>query len=167
VTDDGSNGTPSHKDCPCFGDQTLIGADANGFYVSTNEFPVFVSGFNGAQVYAMSKQGVESGSQLRVIHIDTGPGKAPGCGTSCWYSIQPAASPPGGGFADNKEYFLSTLDFFASLDNRIAVWTLSSTDSLSSNTPHVSLSVSVTQSEVYGQPPAATQKSGSTPFPNL
>src|SRR5262249_2613452 len=39
TTDDGVNGTPSHPDCPCFGDQPLIGADNYGFYVTTNEFP--------------------------------------------------------------------------------------------------------------------------------
>ena len=41
--------------CPCLGDQPLIGADANGFYVTTNEFPILEDGFNGAQVYAMCK----------------------------------------------------------------------------------------------------------------
>src|SRR6266513_6303255 len=40
LTDDGSNGTPNHANCPCLGDQPLIGADANGFYVSTNELPI-------------------------------------------------------------------------------------------------------------------------------
>src|SRR5207247_11260361 len=38
TSNDGSNGTPIHSGCPCFGDQPLIGADANGFYISTNEF---------------------------------------------------------------------------------------------------------------------------------
>jgi len=36
VTDDGSNGTPSHPGCPCIGDYPHIGVDANGFYVTTN-----------------------------------------------------------------------------------------------------------------------------------
>ena len=39
TTDDGTNGTPIHAGCPCLGDQPLIGADQNGFYVTTNEFP--------------------------------------------------------------------------------------------------------------------------------
>ena len=53
-TDDGLNGTPSHAGCPCFGDQPLIGANDDGFYITTNEFG---AGFNGAQIYAMSKAG--------------------------------------------------------------------------------------------------------------
>src|SRR5207302_2493413 len=55
-----NTGTPEHANCPCFGDQPLIGADADGFYISTNEFP-FVHGFNGAQVYAMSKAALVAG----------------------------------------------------------------------------------------------------------
>ncbi|HEX6656338.1 MAG TPA: hypothetical protein VF153_09015, partial [Candidatus Limnocylindria bacterium] len=51
TTNDGTNGTPKHRDCPCFGDQPLIGADANGFYITTNEYPTLVAGFNGAMVY--------------------------------------------------------------------------------------------------------------------
>ncbi|MCX6631302.1 MAG: hypothetical protein NTW28_27130 [Candidatus Solibacter sp.] len=43
TTNDGTNGTPSHPNCPCLGDQPLIGADANGFYISTNEFPWFTA----------------------------------------------------------------------------------------------------------------------------
>ena len=54
-------GTPEHAGCPCFGDQPLIGADQYGFYVSTNEFPLFQAGFNGAQVYAMSKAKLAAG----------------------------------------------------------------------------------------------------------
>ena len=50
-----NTGTPDHQGCPCFGDQPLIGADANGFYITTNEFPIAGDGFNGAQVYAISK----------------------------------------------------------------------------------------------------------------
>src|SRR5205807_1194938 len=30
TTDDGSNGTATHPDCPCFGDQPLLGANADG-----------------------------------------------------------------------------------------------------------------------------------------
>src|SRR5438874_10562023 len=36
-TDDGTTGMPNHTNCPCFGVQPLIGADANGFYLTTNE----------------------------------------------------------------------------------------------------------------------------------
>src|ERR1700730_16464727 len=53
VTDDGLNGTPNHAGCPCFGDQPLFGTDKFGVYQTTNEFGAAT--FNGAQVYAISK----------------------------------------------------------------------------------------------------------------
>ena len=36
VKNNGTGGTPSHPNCPCFGDQSLIGADTYGFFMSTN-----------------------------------------------------------------------------------------------------------------------------------
>src|SRR5258708_18775027 len=41
TTNDGGQFGP----CPCFGDQPLIGADANGFYISTNAFSISRQGF--------------------------------------------------------------------------------------------------------------------------
>ncbi len=38
---------------PCFGDQPLIGANAHGFFISTNEFSLSGPGFFGAQLYAL------------------------------------------------------------------------------------------------------------------
>ncbi len=165
VTDDGSNGTPSHLNCPCLGDQPLIGADANGFYISTNEFPTFVNGFNGAQIYAMSKTGIETGTLLTVVHIDASQALVPFGDLS--FSIQPASTPPGGEFAKGTEFFLSSLDFSATLDNRIALWALTGTGSLNDISPSVTLSLAVLQSEVYGQPPPATQKDGPIPLGDL
>ena len=77
TTDDGTLGTPSHPNCPCLGDQPLIGADANGFYVTTNEFPLFLNGFNGAQVYALDKFALASGSLPAVVTINAGALAAP------------------------------------------------------------------------------------------
>jgi len=93
TTNDGRNGTPSHPNCPCFGDQPLIGADANGFYVSTNEFgPLSTfANFNGAQVYAISKTGLETGASTTATLINAGALPAPDGGI--WFSIQPATSP--------------------------------------------------------------------------
>lgn len=162
TTDDGSGGTPSQHNCPCLGDQPLIGADANGFYVSTNEFP-FSGGFNGAQVYAMDKNALETGTMPAVVHINAGATPTPDAG-GIWYSIQPATVPEGGSYAANTEYFLSALQFGPSpLDNRIAVWAMTGTNTLSSASPAVNLSHAVVDSEVYGQPPNSDQKTG--PFP--
>ncbi|HTD44288.1 MAG TPA: hypothetical protein VK687_08915 [Bryobacteraceae bacterium] len=161
TTDD--TGTPDHAGCPCLADQPLIGADANGFYVSTNEFPIFGPGFNGAQIYAMSKAALAAGVlPPSVVHFSGLPlAEGPA------YSVQPATVPPGGSFATTNggiEYFLSALDFTATLDNRIAVWALTNTSSLTSVTPSVVLSSLVISSEVYGQPPDAQQQPGPTPL---
>jgi len=107
-----NTGTPDHAGCPCFGDQPLIGADANGFYISTNEFPLSENGFNGAQVYAVSKSGLvnaaHTGTTPTVVHINAGTLPAPDGGI--WYSIQPATTPPGGNYENasgGSEYFLA------------------------------------------------------------
>ena len=162
TTNDGTHGTPDHTalNCPCLGDQPLIGADANGFYITTNEFPLFFNGFNGAMVYAMSKAALETGtigaSQSQAIFEPT-------LAEGYAYSLQPATTPPGGTFATDTEYFLSALDFNGTTDHRIAVWTMTNTASLNT-TASVSLSPSIVDTVTYGQPPAVTQKSGSTPF---
>src|SRR2546422_6485855 len=168
VTDDGTNGTPTHANCPCFGDQPLIGADANGFYISTNEFSTsLLNGlggvFNGAQIYAMSKTALASGILPTVVMFNTGAIPTPDAG-GIWYTIQPATTPPGGSFQANTEYFLSALDFFSTTDNRIAIWALTGTSTLANPTPTLNLSQSIITSETYGQPPDALQKDGARPL---
>ncbi len=187
TTDDGVNGTPSHPGCPCFGDQPLLGADAYGLYISTNEFG---TGFNGSQIYAMSKWALAAGGSPTLVHIDAGLIPTPDVG-GIWYSVQPATSPSsaghysghsgrsltsrnnGGGDFDTShggtEYFLSALQFGpAPLDNRIAAWAMTNTQSLNRATPSVNLLVTVMRSETYGTPAsgnfAATQKVGSIPL---
>ncbi len=163
-TNDGQNGTPSHTNCPCLGDQPLIGADANGFYISTNEFgPIPTFGFfNGAQIYALSKSRLVAGTLGDVVLIDAS-GALLAQGGSTSFSVQPATTPPGGVFAPanrGTEFFLSTPDFRTSLDNRLAVWALTNTSSLESAAPNLVLKATVIASEVYGVTPAAQQKDG-------
>lgn len=166
ATDDGQNGTPSNPGCPCFGDQPLIGANDDGFFISTNEFG---EGFNGAQIYAMPKAPLTTGTLPQVVHINAGTIPTPDVG-GIWYSIQPATTPPGSPTGQNQikntEFFLSALQFGpAPLDNRIAAWSLGNTSALVSGNPMaVVLSHTVISSETYGQPPDAAQKSGSYPL---
>lgn len=158
---------PKNTGCPCLGDQPLIGADKYGFYVTTNEFPLAVAGFNGAQIYALDKVGLENGTfTMQAFHgnpIALAEGPA--------YSLQPATSPTTADWSEaagGTAYFLSALDFNATLDNRVAEWRLTNTSSLATGTPDVTLEApSVMPSEVYGQPPAAVQKSGPTPLGTL
>jgi hypothetical protein len=159
VGDDGLHATPSHPHCPCFGDQPLIGADANGFYISTNEFPVVGPGFNGAQIYAMSKKRLARGFVPTVVQFS---GLTFPSGVA--FSVQPAFTTPRGesreGEDEDVEYLMSTLPFSLALQNQIAIWALTDTDSLSEANPHLKLTRVVLNSEVYGNPPDAAQKAG-------
>ena len=173
VTDDGLSGTPKHAGCPCFGDQPLLGFDAYGLYQSTNEFGATV--FNGAQVYALPKKGLIDAthgdfSHLYVVAFDAAQALAPFGGLS--YTVQPAV---GAGAQDGEdgsgrgvEFFLSALQFgnppYQLLDNRIAVWAMGNTRSLTTSSPKLSLSFQVIASETYGQPNPAAQKPGPTPL---
>ncbi len=151
TTNDGTNGTPSDQGCPCLGDQPLLGADANGIFVSTNEFPLFAPGFNGTQLYGISKSllaGAATGTTgtLPVVWYDNvGLLATPDTG-GMWYSLQPATSPgdatsPGQWDTSHggTEYFLSALDFFAQGDHRIAAWALTNTSSLNTAKPDLML----------------------------
>lgn len=161
LTDNGANGTPNHAHCPCLGDQPLIGADAHGFYVTTNEFGLTSEGgFNGGQIYALSKDQLMSAAQPSVVHLGNLV-LANGIG----FSIQPATSPSGliSDDGNGSEYFLSSLDFTGAGDNRIALWSLSNTASLS-GTPDLKLEHAVLKTEEYAFPPPASQASGPTPL---
>jgi hypothetical protein len=173
VTNDGLNGTPNHAGCPCFGDQPLLGLDGFGIYQSTNEFGDSV--FNGAQVYAIPKKGLIDAthgdySHLYLVSFDASQALAPFGGLS--YSVQPAVSSSDEDAEDTSgrgvEFFLSALQFgnppYQLLDNRIAVWALGNTRSLTTSAPNLSLTVEVIPSETYGQPNPAQQKPGSTPL---
>ena len=173
VTDDGQNGTPNHGGCPCFGDQPLLGADKYGVYQSTNEFGAAT--FNGAQIYAISKAqlvaAASSGSSNLpvVVHIDASQQLVPFGGQS--YTIQPALTAGSHSYEtslNGVEYFLSALQFgnpgFEVYDNRIAVWALTNTKSLNSNSPVLTLSFNIVKTETYGQPDPAMQKPGEMPL---
>ena len=172
VTDDGNNGTQSHHRCPCFGDQPLIGADSSGFYISTNEFSLNPNGtpFNGAQIYAMSKRALADGILPTIVHIDSGSIPTPirdAASGALWSSIQPATTRAGDDYASSfggTEYFLSSLDFNGTVDNRVAVWALTNTRSLGKVFPSVQLSLQIIPSELYGLPNPIVQKDGPAPL---
>jgi hypothetical protein len=143
--------------CPCFGDQPLIGADANNFYISTNAFTIPAEQFSGANIYGISKAVLESASAGSITATRFSDLKE--AGEPFAFSIQPATVPPGGTFAHNTEFFVSALDFTNTVDNRLVVWALTGTDNLSTAT----LVNSVVDTQSYGAPPQSQQAAG--PFP--
>ena len=165
VQNDGTQGTPVHANCPCLGDYPHIGADANGIYLTTNEFP-FKGGFNSAQIYALSKTDLVRGAvNLTGVLIDTLDHLLDG---NPGFTVWPAISPAGEFARENRgtEYFMSSLAVFedSGTSNRIRVWALGNTRSLNSNNPDVTLVDSAVRVRSYGVPPPSTQKAGPTPL---
>lgn len=165
VQDDGTDGTPTHPNCPCLGDYPHIGMDANGLYLSTNEFP-FSGGFNGAQIYAISKQALATGtSSVSVVQFDTSDFLLEG---TPGFTVWPALSPSASSFATGNggtQFLLSSQAVFndSGTDNRLRVWALSNTASLNSAAPTLALTHSVVRVGDYAVPDVATQKSGDYP----
>src|SRR5579872_1096122 len=173
TTDNGTDGTPSHTCCPCLDDQPLLGANRDGVFISTNEFEnVPAANFNGAQLYALDRVGLDSGAASVVLdHIDLGTVPTGDAANPFWGSVQPSQSVdprPGtelllsGGPEDGFQNI-------APLDNRIAAWAVSGTRSLQTGAPHLQVSHQVLSSETYGVPgnTGATQKVGPTPLRDL
>ncbi|HEY6380085.1 MAG TPA: hypothetical protein VI316_12995, partial [Candidatus Dormibacteraeota bacterium] len=190
VQDDGTQGTPNHHcssggapgaptgNGPCLGDYPHLGADANGIYLTTNEYSFFGPEFHGAQLYAFSKkQLVALPSSIDVTQIDTH--GIFGGGLS-GFTVWPATSPSGSdGWADDSgrgvEYFLSSNSAGEAHDtgngieipapsDHIIVWSLSNTRSLNSSTPAVKLHHTTVEVGLYAAPPPSNQKKGSTPL---
>ena len=165
TSDGAASASPFAGPCPCFGDQPLIGADAYGFFVTTNVFPIFDNGFNGAQIYAFSKRKLANG-QLQPVRIPIGNPFASEDG-GVPYSVQPATSPtPFDWNLSNHgtEYLEQTYDFVGAGDTRIGVYAITNTHSLDTATPAPVLSLPGTVvSEPYTGPVPAVQKAG--PYP--
>ena len=177
VQDDGTQGTPDHH-CtlgrnpahgPCLGDYPHIGADANGFYITTNEFNLVSPGFNGAQIYALSKAQLAAGSPfINVVQFDT---SDPALGVQLdgtpGFTVWPAVS-TGNQFEGSQggtEYFLSSEAVFqdTGVDSRLRLWSLTNTSSLN-GTPAVGLSTRIVNTIPYAVPGRSVQKAGDTPL---
>jgi hypothetical protein len=169
TTNVGTNGDPSHPNCPCFGDQPLIGIDANGVYLTTNEFPINGPGFNGAQIYAFQKSALVAGTTPHIVRIEGAPIASTGYEDGIPYSLQPANSPSPGDFVSSNNgtiYLLGALEFGKKpfqLDNRLGLWALTNTASLNDPTPALKLNNTIVSSQTYGLPPAIVQPNGPTP----
>jgi hypothetical protein len=176
VQDDGTDGTPDHH-CsakpdgsghgPCLGDYPHIGADTNGFYITTNEYSFNGPEFKAAQVYAFSKGALaDNDASVLVSQIDTTGADDGNPGFTLW----PAATPTGTGSSAShgSEFFLSTNAAEEANGNghssHIVAWTLTNTNSLDGSSPDVSLSNKSLTVLPYAAPPASTQKTGSTPL---
>jgi hypothetical protein len=190
VQDDGTDGTPNHgcsagteKSQPlptnptaCFGDYPHIGSDANGIYLTTNEYSFFGNEFHGAQVYALSKAQLAALSpSVSMVQFDTHGADHFGFALN-GFTLWPSQTPGGGGdpTSGGTEYFLSSNSAAEAHDTgdgksvaqpstQLLVWALTNTSSIN-GAPALSLSSSELNVGVYSPPPSSVQKSGPQPL---
>jgi hypothetical protein len=179
VTNDGTN-TGGVNPGPYLGDYPHIGADANGFYITTNAYPWCCNGFGGAQIYAFSKAQLAAGAaSVTMAHLNTSglvnvPSDAGS--TQPGFTVWPAQSPGTNSFnanAGGTEYFLSSnaadeathpvAGFGGNYtSSQLVVWALTNTSSLNSASPSLSLSNNVLSVNQYAIPPKQQQPGSGT-----
>jgi hypothetical protein len=166
VQNNGTEGTPNHgcNNGFCLGDYPHIGADANGIYLTTNEFAFFGPGFfYGAQIYGIGNNVLTGGNGSVVLFNTLGAGPD-GAGFTVW-----AAQTSGNQFnTDNggTEFFLSSNAVFSDsgTSNSILLWTMLNTSSLNSASPAPTLGLSTLAVDTYAVPPRAKQPAGNRPL---
>jgi hypothetical protein len=152
-------------DCPCLGDQPLIGLNHDGIFVSTNQFSFRTSKFQTALVLALDKRALARGTVLNAVsfqRLSAGGGPA--------FSLQPALNAPGySGIRANNgtQFLLSSIDMggmSGSQDDRLALWAIYNTASLRSASPAPMLHQTLVRVNAYREPPAAAQRDGVAPL---
>ena len=175
VTNDGSPGNTGGP-CPCLGDYPHIGADANGFYITTNAYPWGPGAFDGAQIYAFSKAQLAAGAaSVTMQHFDTTGmvnATSPVAQIEPGFTVWPAQSPGASSFETSNggtEYLLSSNagreaagPAFTGSSTNLVVWALTNTSSLNTSTPALSLSNKVLSVNLYGIPPKQQQPGSGT-----
>ena len=188
VTDDGSNGvnhncvgiapygqatTPTNPNA-CLGDYPHLGADANGIFLTTNEYSFFGNTFHGAQVYALSKADLVAGSTLMFKQFDTNDAVT---STQSGFTLWPATA-SGGNFSTadgGTEYFLSSnaadeahgdgSQVGPRRSNQILEWSVTGTSFIDSSPASVALSSpTALPLGLYVVPAGSEQKVGPTPL---
>jgi hypothetical protein len=179
VQDDGTQGTPSHTGCPCIGDYPHIGADKNGIYLTTNQYPfsddpgVFGNNFNGAQIYLLDKAALAAGAatskvvQFENTQLAGAATRTPG------FTVWPANVPDTAYQTANNgtEYFLSSIageeaqpDGVTGRADAIGVWQVTNSASIRTASPAPVLSSALLASQRYVVPPLSAQRVGPTPL---
>jgi hypothetical protein len=175
TTNAGGGATPLHRRCPCLSDQPLIGADANAFVVTTNEYGNFgrFNRFNGAQLFAMSKRtlaaaAVDTSLDVPLVRLEN-----IRYGGRISSSLDPAIAPPGGEQAPGTEFLMSDggrnsrrVDHVVNgkLFQKTVLWALTGTDTLDRPTPAVNLLFDTVPSVPYGQTELVPQRDGPRPL---
>ncbi len=152
----------------CFPDYPQIGADRNGFYVTTNVFDFVGPNFEDAHIYALSKSLLASGASSVPVTLISTNGLGPAGDGGQGYTVLPAITTDSryDDSANGTQYFASSRAVFSEdgTASSIVVWKLTNTRSLNGAAPALHLASSVVNTGEYGVPSPATQKSGQTPL---
>jgi hypothetical protein len=173
TVNDGTANTPDH-DCAggrCFADYPHIAIDANGVYITTNEYSFFEDGYTGAQLYALNKAQLVAGSPVpRTLHYEN---LAVPSLDQLGFTLRGALTRQAS-FTSAKggtQYFLSSTAGDGSEtgnttggSDRIVVWALTGTDRLNTRTGMPLLHQRVVRTLPYVHPMWALQKDGPTPL---
>jgi hypothetical protein len=166
-TNDGTDGTPVHPNCPCFGDYPHIATDQNGFYLTTNEYPTLADGWNGAMVYAIDKAALAAGSTSpNAVMFDTHGLDLNNGNYYNGFTIAPALA-SGAGYSAGTQYFLSSDgngDETAPGSHQVLLWSIANTSAIVTDPSSLRLDKKAVPSQFYTAPPASNQKAGSVPL---
>ena len=153
---DTTNASDPDGNGPRFPDYPHIACDANGVYISVNEFDILPSGnldgYDDAAIYCLSKSALIAGGGLPpVTRIVIPYTLEPVTGAGFAFTVYPAVVPPGGSFFAGS----GGVQFFVSSDSNndtgtgIAIWGLSNTSSLNTASPALTLTKVVVNTLPY------------------
>jgi hypothetical protein len=145
-----------------FPDYPHIGADANGFYITINNYPFSTNGYNGVDIYAFSKSQLAAGAGTVNLSTTFIPESQNA------FTVWPAQSPGTASFATGSggtEFLLSSDAVFnnSGSSSQLLLWALSNTSSLNS-TPALVLHKATVGVATYSVPDPAVQKAGNAPL---
>jgi hypothetical protein len=138
---------PTHTGCPCLSDYPMLGFDGDNVYVTTAEYTSDLVGYNGAQVYAVSKRQLLDGAS-RPNYVWFQNLSAGGLLAGHVQPAQTTSSSP-------AEYFVSSVDPDGRSGDSLAVWAMTRTKSVTTGYGMPTLAVRLVDSEHYTLPPNA------------
>ena len=163
----GEEGTPDHH-CTsgyCYGDYPQLGLDANGLYVSTNEFDFFTGEFRGAQLYAFSKADLVAGEAAPTMtSFENVFSEAV---SFVAYTLQPVNSLPADYVSqhDGTMYFgMSQSPLVDGNATAVSLWRLTDTASLNTASPALVLAETSVPTGEYTTGVHGLQMAGPTPL---
>jgi hypothetical protein len=152
---------PGFANCPCVGDQPLVGLNRDGLYITTDQYSFSDFSFQAVLMLAVDKYALARGLALTSPSFHLLQQTEPG------FAVQPAMmlqAEPLAHANNGTEFFMNSLDFDGAGDNRLVLWALTNTASLRTNTPALGLQSVTVGTETYATPSPVAQKAGPTPL---